>query len=64
MTDEKNTNPIKNDTVSMEGITLHHLNEGLNAKPKTSSQNRDDYTSRVSKGDSKPAEPQPPSPIK
>lgn len=64
MADEKNTNPIKNDVVSLEGRTLRTLNEGLNFKLRASPQNRDDYTSRMHKGDSKPPKPPSPSPVK
>lgn len=64
MADKKNTNPIKNNVVSMEGITLRPLNEGLNFKLRASSQNTDDYTSRVHKRDSQPPKPKPPSPVK
>ncbi|URL02522.1 hypothetical protein L4F91_02665 [Avibacterium sp. 20-126] len=54
MADKKNTNPIKNNVVSMEGITLRPLNEGLNFKVRVSPQ----------KGDSHPPKPQPPSAVK
>lgn len=64
MADKKNTNPIKNNVVSMEGMTLRPLNEGLNFKVRVLPQNKDDYTSRIDKGDSQPPKPQPPSAVK
>ncbi|QLB12916.1 hypothetical protein EV697_102412 [Bisgaardia hudsonensis] len=64
MSDEKKTNTItNNNTVSMEGITIL-INEGLNFKSKVLSKNKDDYTRRINKGDSKPIKPQPPSSLK